>query len=183
MTTKSVIPKTCDVNFIRSKLMSAGIQNHFGLEVKEEGLVIVYRADDFDAVQAVLDAYPVSYLNEVERPKLLNDIKELRREKQSQMPYQGGFISSDLTTISQLTAAVVLMDVIPDGPQERRWKMGEGVDGWVTLSRNDLVGLGALMAEHIQACFNKEESLVSLVEAAQTINDTALIDIESGWPQ
>ena len=42
--------------------------------------------------------------------------------------------------------------------------------------------MGAAIAAHIQACFDREEELHIAIKAAADINELAAIDITQGWP-
>ncbi len=180
MSTQSIVPSHYDINYITEKLAQAGVTNHYGHGTVDGGLLIVYRAQDFDAVQVVLDAYPVSYADDVLRLKMMSDLAALRWQKQQGFLFNGSPMKSDPETISSLTATVLLMDVNPDSPQTRRWKVGPST--WQTFDRNTLVAIGTAAAAHIQLCFDREEELMEQLLAAETVNDLLEIDILEGWP-
>jgi hypothetical protein len=179
MTTQSTVPSNYDIDYILSKMTANGIMNHYGHSSTENGWLIVYRAEDFDTVQTILDNYQTSYAEEVLKPKMLADVAALRWNKQQVFKLNDSPMKSDPETISSITAAVVLMDVNPTSPQTRRWKVGPNT--WANLSRTDLIGIGTAAADHVQACFEREEELALLISQATTVDDLMEIDVTSGW--
>lgn len=182
MSTQSTVPLHYDIDYIIEQLRLVGVTNHYGHSSSEDGRLIVYRAENFDAVQGVLDAYPISYANDVLRPGMLSELAALRWQKQQGFLFNGAPMKSDPETIGSLTAAVVLMDTNPDSPQQRRWKTGPTVNDWVTIDRNTLVAMGTAMGAHVQACFDREELLMRQIVDAETVDDLRNIDINIDWP-
>ena len=182
MSTQSVIPAHYDLDFILRKMNEAGVVNHYGHGESNGDTIIVYRAEDFEKVQGVLDAYEVQYADEVLRPQMMAQLTTLRREKQKSFNFEGQQIMSDPESISSMTAAVVLMDTNPDSPITRRWKVGPGPADWMTLDRTALVALGTAAADHVQACFNVEEAKLALLFDAANVDDLLEIDLECDWP-
>ena len=58
----------------------------------------------------------------------------------------------------------------------------KGADGWIKLSREMLTNVAGIIAGHVQACFSRERSLHEAVDAAQTVDALAALDIANGWP-
>ena len=58
----------------------------------------------------------------------------------------------------------------------------KGADRWIKLSREMLANVSGIIAGHVQACFSRERTLHETVDAAQTVDELAALDIESGWP-
>lgn len=58
----------------------------------------------------------------------------------------------------------------------------KGADGWIKLSREMLANVAGIIAGHVQACFSRERTLHEAVDAAQTVDALAALDIETGWP-
>jgi hypothetical protein len=181
MSTLSVVPLTYDVDYIIGEIVRAGVVNHYGYSVEEDGIHIRYRAPDFDAVQAVLDAYQTQYADEVLRERLMGEATALRRVKQA-LPtaFMGMEVPTDDVTVGRITAAAYLMSANPQSPQTRRWKIANGV--WVDLDKTALVGMGTAIALHIQQCFEHEEALHSQLLSAETVDDLLEVDLEEGWP-
>ncbi len=55
-------------------------------------------------------------------------------------------------------------------------------DGWIKLSREMLVQISAIVAEHVQACFSRERALHEVVDAAADVTALDAIDVDAGWP-
>lgn len=177
MTTLSKIPVTYDIEYLMNKIVK-----HLDSGVEGDEYIIRYRAEDFDAVQEVLDSYPVSYAEDVLKAKMAQEASAERWKRQQLASFMGGPLPADDVTISGITAAIVLMDVDPDSPKTRRWKAGPGVDDWITIDRNTLVAMGSAIGNHVQNCFDREEELQIAIAAADDIDDLAEIDISDGWP-
>ncbi|MFN9716818.1 MAG: DUF4376 domain-containing protein [Sphingomonadales bacterium] len=181
MSTLSIVPLTHDIDFILAKMAAAGVANHYGYSVKEDGIYLRYRAENFEVTQAVLNAYPTQYADEVLRGRLKVKVTDMRRAKQS-LPatFMGMPVPTDDVTIGRITAAAYLMDANPASPQTRRWKVAD--DLWLTLNREALVGMGTAIAAHIQQCFEQEEALHAALDGAATVDDLRAVDLEAGWP-
>lgn len=60
------------------------------------------------------------------------------------------------------------------------WK---GDDGWVVLDLPTCEALAQAVANHVQQCFTREKVLAEQVDAAQSVEDLEVININSGWPE
>ena len=58
----------------------------------------------------------------------------------------------------------------------------KAADGWVHLTKAELLGIAALIVKHVQACFSQERALHELTDAATSVEDLLGIDITEGWP-
>ena len=163
-------------------MKDAGVVNHYGHYVKDDGIYLVYRAENFDTVQAILDAYPVSYADEVLRDEMKSSVTSLRWDNQQFVPdFNGAKLEANDVTIGRIIAALDLMDRNPDLPRIRNWKVTD--DYWAELSYETIAAMGRAIGIHIQTCFDNEKALHALIDAAEDIDDLALIDINSGWPE
>lgn len=54
--------------------------------------------------------------------------------------------------------------------------------GWVKLTRDELAGIAAMIANHVQACFSRERVLHETIDKATTMEELNAIDVNSGWP-
>lgn len=54
--------------------------------------------------------------------------------------------------------------------------------GWVKLTLEEMKGVAAMIAGHVQACFSKERALHGAVDAATTVEELKQIDVNVGWP-
>lgn len=101
-------------------------------------------------------------------------------EQRAALP-DGTVVPSDTAARGNVAAAVELMGATGALPTATwRWKLGRG--DRVNMTRADLLGLGLAMADHVQACFAREESLELLIEAAPTPAAVAAINLDAGWP-
>ena len=51
--------------------------------------------------------------------------------------------------------------------------------GWLTLDATQIVAIGTAVANHVKACFAREDELVEAINASET---PETVDIETGWP-
>lgn len=182
MSTLSILDPSHDMDYLMSKLKEAGVDNHVGWDEFEDGNYhLRYRSEDFDAVQAVLDAYEVTYAEDVVRPGLRAEVTALRKVRQAQpVNFNGLMLETDLNTISLITAAAYLMDADPTSAQSRLWKVNDEV--WIDLDRNTLVAMGRAIADNTQAMFEQEKALLDSIAAATTLAELEAIDVAAGWP-
>lgn len=54
--------------------------------------------------------------------------------------------------------------------------------GWVKLTLEEMKGIAAMIAGHVQACFSKERALHEAIDAASTMEELQAIDVNAGWP-
>jgi hypothetical protein len=52
-------------------------------------------------------------------------------------------------------------------------------DGWVTLDLESCEAIAQAVAVHVQACFTQEKELSALIDAAQTVEDLAEINLDN----
>lgn len=182
MNIKSTIDGSWDIEWILQKLRDGGADNHIGWQPSEDGqsFELFYRGEHFDMAQGIIDTYETAYADEKLRPQLVDRVTEIRREKQLVANFGGMPLPADDTTVARITAAAYLMDADPNSPQTRRWKVGP--NAWIDVDRNTLVAMGTTIANHMQDCFNQEETLHSQLAAAATVAELQAIDIEAGWP-
>jgi hypothetical protein len=58
----------------------------------------------------------------------------------------------------------------------------KGADGWVSITREKLIQISVLIAEHVQLCFTRERELHEAADACTDVPALAAINIEAGWP-
>lgn len=61
-----------------------------------------------------------------------------------------------------------------------RWKVAPGQ--FVTFDATAVIALSNTVRAHIQACFDNEDAISALINAAETNDAVDAVDIESGWP-
>lgn len=54
--------------------------------------------------------------------------------------------------------------------------------GWARLTLDELVEVGRAITTHVEACFARERQLHAEIDAAGSIEELGMIDIDSGWP-
>jgi hypothetical protein len=171
----SIIPGTYDPSFIFEK---AGVTNHFGYEAQPDGtLKIGYTTGDENAVLAAIDAYPVTYADEVARPGLLAQLAAKRYEEQQSATFNGQTVPCDLVSLVMVNGAMTRLS-LPGAPATVRWKLN---GTFMDLDLATITAIGTAMADRIQACFDRESELAAQINAAADIDALALIDITQGW--
>ncbi|WP_052712026.1 DUF4376 domain-containing protein [Paracidovorax citrulli] len=58
----------------------------------------------------------------------------------------------------------------------------KAASGWVSLTLDDLRGIAALIAKHVQACFSAERAHHEAIDALDTRAAAAAYDVHTGWP-
>ncbi|UYL85493.1 hypothetical protein gp38 [Acidovorax phage Aval] len=58
----------------------------------------------------------------------------------------------------------------------------KAASGWVSLTLDDLRGIAALIAQHVQACFSAERAHHEAITALDSRAAAAAYDVRTGWP-
>lgn len=61
-----------------------------------------------------------------------------------------------------------------------RWKASSGE--WVELTGAQIIAIADAVADHVQACFDREGELHDLIDAAPDAAAVLAVDITAGWP-
>ena len=61
-----------------------------------------------------------------------------------------------------------------------RWKAASGE--WVDLTGAQIIAVADAVADHVQACFDREGELHDAIDAAETAEAVLTVDIAAGWP-
>ncbi|MBP2310158.1 DUF4376 domain-containing protein [Azospirillum melinis] len=61
-----------------------------------------------------------------------------------------------------------------------RWKAASGA--WVELTGAQIIAIADAVADHVQACFDREGDLHDAIDAAETAEAVLSVDIHAGWP-
>lgn len=80
---------------------------------------------------------------------------------------------------SQAKIAGAALQAVIDPGYSVQWKTGAG---FVTLNATMVIGVAQAVRAHIQACFDREATLVAEIDAAATTAALGDIDINAGWP-
>lgn len=94
------------------------------------------------------------------------------------MVFNGYEVSTDVISQTKIIGAVVGVQIDPTATI--KWKMADGE--FVTLDAAALVALGSAIRAHVQACFDNEAALASLISVAADEADLDEIDLTAGWP-
>jgi len=85
----------------------------------------------------------------------------------------GGFpVQTDNLSQQRITGAALAALIYPETTVQ--WKMGGGE--FVTLDAQTIIGIAQAVRAHVQACFDREAELRSLIDAGESP------DIDAGWP-
>lgn len=90
--------------------------------------------------------------------------------------WNGHTLASDREGRSSVVEAYNIAMLAGEAYEPQLWKF---VDGFATVTVNDLAAMGAALAAHVQAGFDREAALVAQIEAAET--PEALAEIV--WPE
>lgn len=92
----------------------------------------------------------------------------------------GAQVRTDRDSQAMITGALAFVQINP-GPGS--WIDWKGADGaWVQLDAAAVTSIAKAVAAHVQACFSAERSLAELIAAAETVEEVAGINLETGWP-
>ena len=68
------------------------------------------------------------------------------------------------------------------GARGRTVKFKTASGQFVPLSASETEALADAVADHVQACFDRESDLLDAINAAETVEELEAVDISSGWP-
>lgn len=180
MNNEALIPSAYDPVYLRDRA------NLFSASWDEDrsGETYVFRTDSEAAWSRLIearDAYPVTYLADQLRPRLLREMSVERDRKIASFTFSGMSIALDAVTRANLTAAVVGLDRCAD-VDAIEWSLGEG--HFVTLQREDVLALADAAFRYVQACFAAHKLIADEIKAAETIDDVAGLDLAAheAWP-
>lgn len=177
MSTLSILPAHYDLEFI---IKGANVINHFGYEMKADGIHFRYQVDDYDAVQSVIASYRTTYCA-VMAPRLIDFVSKTREAKLAAFQFNGMTIPLDLVTSANLTGSAVGLT----RDQNRlsvNWSLGKGQ--FVTIPRKAMLALADAAFAFVNDCFDAQKIIVEQIKAAADIEELRLIDIagHEAWP-
>ena len=174
-TALSIIPLTWDTQYF---LNLTGVTNQYGFDELEDGWHFKYLGADYDAVQAAIAAYPVSYLS-VTRPQALEALSNQRNLMINGFQYNGTPVPMDSESRANLTGAALGLtrntDVVAI-----HWKIASGV--YITLPRDVVLDMADQAFRYVESCFSYEKTLADQINAAADIDALAAISLTTGWP-
>jgi hypothetical protein len=90
----------------------------------------------------------------------------------------GVLLPTDETIQVKITGARLAAEADP--AYTVRWKVGPGA--FVTFDAPTVIGLSNTIRAHIQACFDNEDAISALIDAATSNDAVDAVDVETGWP-
>lgn len=130
---------------------------------------------------------PLAFVQRMRVFDLLDRHKALKKAEATALRWAqetGGIITPDgirvLTGIDdQNRISSAIQGMRDSGITEVDFK---SASGWVRLSLDQLVGVAALIAEHVQACFTRERALYEAIDACVSLEAMNALDLSAGWP-
>lgn len=109
----------------------------------------------------------------------ISDLANIRWSKETGgTSYNGYALSTDPVSQTKYVGAVVGVQIDPTAVIN--WKMSDG--SFIQLDASGVTSMAMTVRAHIQACFDKESELRTLIEAATSKEELEAIDITVGWP-
>ena len=69
------------------------------------------------------------------------------------------------------------------GARGRSVKFKTASGQFAPLSASETEALADAVADHVQACFDRESDLLDAINAAETVEELEAVDINTGWPE
>jgi hypothetical protein len=123
---------------------------------------------------------------QIEDPKTIDDYKNekkaelalIRKSKESSSTTVGNFtVYTDLETQTKILGAYMAAQMDPE--YTVNWKTA---NGFVTLNGQNLIYVAQAIRNHIQGCFDREQTLIQAIDDCVTPTDVKELIITTGWP-
>lgn len=191
----STFPASWDLDYICAK---AGIMSNFGQSRVGDTIRLTYRAHKYEVVQDVLDAYPVSYADDVLRARRWAAVKAIRDSfEEGYAPTPLGPADCDdrskikivgLVSMATLAISAEQGAAMAQGrpfnpalvPFQEPYTMGD--NSIVTLTAFDAIEVGKAVGYFISLLHQRARDLRLQIEAAANIDELMAIPIGEGWP-
>lgn len=171
MTTISTVPDYYDAAFIYAK---AGVTNHFGPTDAVDGFFSLrYRGEDFDAVLASIESYPVAYRSAMV-PGMLARTASLRDERVRSFSFGPYSITLNEETKANLTGAAMGLQLDPTMPGID-WAISK--DTFVFIDRDTMIAMAIAAFRHVQKCFTAQHAIAEEIMAAPNIEVLRAMDL------
>ncbi len=138
---------------------------------------VVLEGDHVVATYPVVDKTPEELAAELEAAKItkLAELAAARFEQEIggvsfSMGGESVTIRTDRESQSMITGAALQASI--DSSYRCRWKT---VQGFVSVGAEQIMAVASAVRAHVQASFDREAELVTLVEAAETVGDVGAI--------
>ena len=112
----------------------------------------------------------------------LDDAKQQLREQATALRWgheTGGTTVGGVRVLTGIEDQNRIASVLIGAPATLDFK---AESGWVTLTLEQLQGIAAVIAAHVQACFSAERAHHEAIDALETLEEVQEYDIETGWP-
>lgn len=112
----------------------------------------------------------------------LDDAKQQLREQATALRWEyetGGTTVGGVRVLTGIEDQNRIASVLIGAPATLDFK---AESGWVTLTLEQLQGIAAVIAAHVQACFSAERAHHEAIDALETLEEVQEYDIETGWP-
>ncbi|MBH0112702.1 DUF4376 domain-containing protein [Novosphingobium sp. YJ-S2-02] len=140
--------------------------------------------EQFETVTDLLEQYPSLYAEEVLKPRLWEQVKELR----TQHVFAGADTPSGAVDTSEeaqrnivgatLAAQIALAAAQPFSID---WTMADNSEA--NLDAEAMIAVGLAVVAHIDACHARARALRAEINAAANVDAVSAIDITTGWPE
>lgn len=131
-----------------------------------------------DQVVETLDLEPIP-LADLKAERLAG-LRERRWVAESGGVTVGGvLVASDEKGQGKIAGAIQLFEKDPT-LEAIDWEAQPGA--WITIAAATATATGIAVGRHVQACFSHARALNAAIDAAETAEQLAAIDIEEGWP-
>lgn len=113
------------------------------------------------------------------RQRRLAELAQKRWEKEAGgITFNGMSVATDAVSQTKIIGAVVGVQMDP--LSSIQWKMADGT--FATLDAAAVTAMAMAVRAHVQACFDNEAVLKAEIEAAETAEEIAAVDLDAGWP-
>lgn len=112
----------------------------------------------------------------------LDDKKAQIRERRDQAIYAGITVNGlpiDTDEVTQGRLAGAALQAVIDDTYTVMWKAG---GQFVTLTAVEIIAVAQAVRAHVQACFDREAELLSLIDAQGAPREPTTDEIAAGWP-
>lgn len=132
---------------------------------------------EYDRVIRVWDVEPIP----------LDEVKAARKAAATDLRWQketGGIVIGGVLVATDDRSKTLILgkraQAQTDPDMAFRWKAASGE--WVELTGAQIIGIADAVADHVQACFDREGELHDLIDGAETAETVLAVDIAAGWP-
>lgn len=115
------------------------------------------------------------------RALLWAEVKAARERAAAFCDTGSGRVDCSVSSRVMITGAVQMAkDALADSDWSIAWTMAD--NSVVTLDAAQMIAMGTAVGAHVSACWAHGQTLRAAIDAAETLEALAQIDIVSGWP-